>query len=213
MSYDFFPPLWRETDCTRKLVNATNTWEQICWYGWFLHEAHYLCLASYPQEQEKLPPHSKIQPAMHTVNILIVCVVGCSHPTPSRHGMGCSSLLQMDFSLFLWFCFQISIVWVHNSHDCLPAILFLLYLQSLPRTIMPCHAFFCCQGLFRGQMQRLRMPSTTGSTLIFSTTSLTTWWLFLLLCGPMLHINMELSLLVSEKAKYNRTRPSLVILS
>ena len=75
---------------------------------------------------------------------------------------------------------------------------------------MPCFAFFYRQGLFRGQLQRPHIPSITGSILIFSTTLHTSWWLFLLLCGPMLHINMESSCLVSRKAKYNRSRSCLV---
>lgn len=75
---------------------------------------------------------------------------------------------------------------------------------------MPCFAFFYRQGLFRGQLQRPHIPSITGSISIFSTTLHTSWWLFLLLCGPMLHINMESSCLVSRKAKYNRSRSCLV---
>lgn len=35
--------------------------------------------------------------------------------------------------------------------------------------------FSCCQGLSKAHMQRLHMLSITGSTLIFLTTSHTTW--------------------------------------
>lgn len=62
--------------------------------------------------------------------------------------------------------------------------------------------FSSCQGLSKARIPRLRTPSITGSTLIFSTTSHTTWSPFLLLCGPTLHIGMVFSFSVSKKDRY-----------
>lgn len=75
--------------------------------------------------------------------------------------------------------------------------------------------FSCCQGLSKAHILRLRMPSITGSTLIFSTTLHTTWSPFLLPCGPMQHIGTVFWFWVSKwteisnRQKYQRLTPTI----